>query len=174
MKICLENAQEIINAFMPLILKTVDSFNFLERDEAIDYARMVVIDAIEKYDEKKSNFPGFLKYKMRYFFLDLSKKKKTDSLNDRDKDGIEKIEKLDSNIDIEDDFFEKERLKCLKAGLVLLKEKDQLILKYKYQDGKSHKEIASILSINAKTVTNRHYLAIRELRKHFEKNQMDL
>lgn len=164
MKINIENSSEILEKYQYLILKTVNTFPIFEKDEALDEAREVLIDAIEDYDENKAGFGGYLKYRLYYHFLDKSKKLIPDSLNKIDSKGIEIEDSLKADIDIEKEVIQKEVYEKLYDAIKTLNQKDKVLIQMKYFENKSHKEIGKILGLTPKTVTNRNYKIIRCLR----------
>lgn len=165
MKINIENSSEILEKYQYLLIKTVNTFPIFEKDEALDEAREVLIDTIEDYDETKAGFSGYLKYKLYYHFLDKSKKAIPDSLNDTDATGAEVVDSLEANVDIEKELIQKELYEDLYDAIKTLSRKDKLLIQMKYFENKNHKEIGKILGIATKTVTNRNYRIIGDLRK---------
>lgn len=164
MKINLENSSEILEKYQYLLLKTVNTFSTFEKDEALDEAREVLIDAIEDYDENKAGFGGYLKYKLYYHFLDKSKKIIPKSLNEKDSTGIEIEDSLRADVDIEKELIQKEIYEKLYDAIKTLNQKDKVLIQMKYFENKSHKEIGRILGVAPKTITNRNYRIIRYLR----------
>lgn len=164
MKINLENSSEILEKYQYLLLKTVNTFSTFEKDEALDEAREVLIDAIEDYDENKAGFGGYLKYRLYYHFLDKSKKSIPKSLNEKDPTGIEMGDSLRADVDIEKELIQKEIYEKLYDAIKTLNQKDKVLIQMKYFENKSHKEIGRILGVAPKTITNRNYRIIRYLR----------
>src|SRR5690625_4837743 len=101
MKICIENLDAIRKKYKPLFLASIGKFPVFDKNEAYIWANDLIVDVVEKYDEKKGGFGGYLKYRIYYYFLNKSKKKKIYSLNNKDVNGVEIIEKLKSETDIE-------------------------------------------------------------------------
>ena len=69
---------------------------------------------------------------------------------------------------IEDDFFTKEKYKDLYAKIKRLDDKDILIIKLKYWENLSDKKIGEIMNLSAKTIRNRHSLALKDLKEMME------
>lgn len=57
----LENAEKIMDNYMPLIYATVKRFNTFDLEEAVDEAKMILIESILVYDENKGTFGNYLK-----------------------------------------------------------------------------------------------------------------
>ena len=79
--ICMNNAARIMDDYMPLIFATVRRFNAFEKEEAIDEAKMVLMEAILDYDEAQGTFGNFLKHRLNYYFWDKAKIKSPISLD---------------------------------------------------------------------------------------------
>ena len=163
----IENTERIMNDYMPLIYATIRRFNAFEKEEAIDEAKMVLIEAILSYDESQGTFGNYLKHRLNYHFWDKSKKPLPTSLDQDYGDDLSLIDTLKSEDDIEDEFFTKEAYKDLYDKIKTLDKKDVLIIKLKYWQGLSDKKIAQLLYLSPKTIRNRHSLAIKKLRKMY-------
>ena len=61
MKISLDNSKQIIDAYMPLLIANARKFSAFEYEEAVDQSKILLIEAILEYDEKKGTFGNFLK-----------------------------------------------------------------------------------------------------------------
>lgn len=168
MKINIENSSEILEQYKYLIIKTVNTFSIFEKEEAIDEAKEVVIDAIKNYDPKKASFSGYLKYRLYYHFLDKSKKQFPLSLNSLDRKGEELENMIKSPLDLEKDLLDKEKYQYLYSCIEKLKKDEKKLIYLKYFSNKSHKEIGEILGLASKTISNKHYLIIKKLRKEFK------
>ena len=163
----INKSARIMADYMPLIYKTVGRFDAFEREEAIDEAKMVLIEAILAYDENQGSFGNYLKHRLNYYFWDKSKKPRSKSLDDDGGNGTSLKENLTSSEDIEDDFFTKETYRDLYEKIKTLDKKDIVLIKLKYWEKLSDKKIGEIIGISAKTVRNRHSMAIKNLRKMF-------
>ncbi|MDY3006585.1 sigma-70 family RNA polymerase sigma factor [Anaerococcus sp. AGMB00486] len=165
MKICIENLDAIIRKYKPLIISTINKFPIYDRNEAYIKAYDFILNIVEDYDEKRGKFGGYIKYRLYYYFLDMSKKKEAISLNDKDKKGIELIENLKDNIDIEKDLIKNVEIKVLNDAIKKLNKRQRDIIYLKYNKNFSHKKIGSLLNISPKTVTNIHGDIIYKLRR---------
>lgn len=167
MKINLDNSDRIINDYMPLILAVVRRFPAFEKEESIDEAKMVVIDTIMDYKEEKGAFGAYLKLRLNYYFFDKAKKPTVTSLDKENGEGDSLISTLESDIDIEKEFFTKEKYQDLYQKIRKLKKRDQKIIIMKYFQNKTNTETGDILKISEKTVRNRHSQIIKELKTMF-------
>lgn len=165
MEIKIENSSKLLDQYQSLLIKTINDFPVFEKEEAMDEAREVLIDAIETYDAKKAGFGGYLKYRLYYHFLDKSKKPRPKSLNDLDHTGCEIVESLEANIDIEKDLLDKENLDELYKALKNLETKEKMIIYMEYYQKMGQEEIANSLNLSPKTIRNTKYKAIEKLRK---------
>ncbi len=164
----IKNADKITEAYMPLIYATVKRFSAFEKKEAIDEARMVLIEAILSYNEDKGSFGNYLKHRLNYYFWDKAKKPLDLSIGQENQDGISLADRLEAGIDIEDDFFTKEGYKDLYANINKLDKKDVAIIKMKYWKDMTDKEIGRALNLSPKTIRNRHSMALKDLRRMME------
>ena len=161
----IDNAVRIMENYMPLIYATIKRFDIFEKEEAIDEAKMVLIETILIYDESQGTFGNFLKHCLNYHFWDKAKKPIPLSLEENNRSGKSLKETLASSEDIEKDFFTNETYKDLYENIMKLDKKDVLIIKLKYWENLSDKKIGEIMGLSAKTIRNRHSLAIRALRE---------
>lgn len=164
----INNAVRIMDDYMPLIYATIRRFNKFDRAEAIDEAKMVLMEAILDYDESKGSFGNYLKNMLNYYFWDKSKKPFSISLDMESGNGASLKDDLVCDDDIEDDFFTKEKYKDLYAKIKRLDDKDILIIKLKYWENLSDKKIGEIMNLSAKTIRNRHSLALKDLKEMME------
>ncbi|MDD7463196.1 MAG: sigma-70 family RNA polymerase sigma factor [Anaerococcus sp.] len=165
MEINIKNSSKILEKYRPLLLKTVSSFPVFEKDEALDEAREVLIDAIEKYDKTKAGFGGYLKYRLYYHFLDKTKKPRYLSLNEKTLAGEEIQDSLEADIDIEKDFLDQETYDELYKAIQVLDDKEKILIHMRYFEDKSYQEIGKVFNLSPKTIRNNHYKIISKLRK---------
>ncbi|MDU7163337.1 MAG: sigma-70 family RNA polymerase sigma factor [Anaerococcus vaginalis] len=167
MKICIENLNAIIEKYEPLLVSMANRFPIFDKNEAYIMARDMVFDIVRDFDSKKGSFGGYLKYRLYFFFLNECKKERASSLNSKDVNGIEIIEKIGDSISIEDDFVKGIEIEELFKAIKTLKKQEREILYLKYDKNLPHKEIARLLNLSTKSITNYHYNIIRKLRKYF-------
>ncbi|MDU1828330.1 sigma-70 family RNA polymerase sigma factor [Anaerococcus sp.] len=168
MQINIDNSEQIIDAYMPLIKANARKFSRFEYDEMIDESKMLAIEAICEYDESKGSFGNFLKLKLLYHYLDKSKIDPVNSLDDLDSNGQAIIDTLIDDFDFEEMLFNKEEYKYLYKAINNLDMKDRKIIMYKFFYDMNLAEIAKVMNISYKTVANRSSLAIKILRNFYK------
>lgn len=161
MQITIDNSKQIVDSYMPLLISMARKFPSNDYDEDIDETRMILIECITAYDDSKGTFGNFLKNQLRYHYLDRSKKKTFQSLDDFDQNGNPIVDTIADDFDFEATILE--NYKDLYLALSKLSEKDRKIIRLKYWEDLSNKEIGEILDISAKTVSNRHSLSLKKL-----------
>ena len=166
--ICINNAARIMDDYMPLIFATIRRFNAFEKEEAIDEAKMVLVEAILDYDESQGTFGNFLKHRLNYYFWDKAKIKSPISLDYESKDGENLMDTLSCDFDLEEDFFTKEEYKDLYDKIKSLEKKDVVLIRLKYWEGLSDKKIGEIMDLAPKTIRNRHSMTLKKLRKMYD------
>ncbi|WP_049690305.1 sigma-70 family RNA polymerase sigma factor [Anaerococcus jeddahensis] len=167
MKICIENLNAIIEKYQPLLLSMANRFPIFDKNEAYIMARDMVFDIVLDFDPDKGSFGGYLKYRLYFYFLNECKKERVSSLNDRDMKGNEIIEKIEDDFSLEDEFIKNIEIEELFKAIKTLKKQEREILYLKYDKNLPHKEIAKLLNLSTKSITNYHYNIVRKLRKYF-------
>ena len=162
MQINLENSEMILKAYQPLIMATVRKFSHYETDESIDECRMIAIEAILSYDEKKGSYGNYLKTRLTYHFLNKGREKPTSSLNDLNQNGEEIITTLEDSYDLEEEILYKDKIA---ERLSLLDESDRRLVEMKYLKGMSNKAIGDIINRSEKTIANRISLSLGKMRE---------
>ena len=171
MKINLENSEMILHDYMPLILATVSRFSSYEKEESMDEARMILIESITSYDNRKGSFGNYLKNRLNYHFLNKSREKRTTSLYELDSKGVELIENVADPRDFEEEIFHEESLDSLDTYLNLLAKKDRRLVEMKYLEKMTNRQIGQILNRSPKTIANRIAMSLATMRKfHLEEN----
>ncbi len=162
--ICIKNAARIMDDYMPLIYATISRFDAFETEEAIDEAKMVLVEAILTYDDSQGTFGNYLKHRLNYHFWDKTKRQDPISLDQETKDGNSLMDTIKSDDDLENDIFTKEKYKDLYKKLKKLDKKDVLIIRLKYREKLPDKKIGEIINLSPKTIRNRHSKALKRLR----------
>lgn len=165
MKITLDNSEKILVAYKPLILKTVKQFGAFEEEESIDEARIILIDAIGTYDESKGSFGTYAKNLLRYHFLDKAKTPRPGSIYEEDEEKNSIINLLEAEEDTEEIIMAEERKREVQANLGKINKKNSQILKLKFYQDLTNKEIGQIMNISTKTVFNRISMGLKEMRE---------
>lgn len=169
MQITLANSKQIIDSYMPLLVSMARKFPSFDYDEEIDETRMILVNCIPLYDESKGTFGNFLKNQLRYHYLDRAKKQNPHSLDDYDQNGNPIADTISDDYDFESAIVEKEKYKDLYLAISKLSEKDREIIRLKYWEELTNKEIGEILHISHKTVANRHSLSLKKLKELMER-----
>ena len=165
--ICIKNAVRIMDDYMPLIYATIRRFDAFETEEAIDEAKMVLIEAILAFDEDKGTFGNFLKHRLNYHFWDKAKIHRPTSLDQSTNEGISLMDTIPSDDDLGNDIFVKEEYRDLYEKIGKLDKKDVMIIRLKYWENLTDKKIGEIMNLSAKTIRNRHSIALRRLRRMY-------
>ena len=169
MQITIDNSKQIVDSYMPLLISMARKFPSNDYDEDIDQTRMILIECIPTYDDSKGTFGNFLKNQLRYHYLDRAKGKIIQSLDYFDQDGNPIVDTISDDYDFESAIVEKEKYKDLYLAISKLSEKNREIIRLKYWEDLSNKEIGDILNISAKTVSNRHSLSLKKLKDLMER-----
>ena len=162
----------IIEKYQPLLISMANRFPIFDKNEAYIMARDMVFDIVLDFDSEKGSFGGYLKYRLYFYFLNECKKERVSSLNDRDMKGVEIIEKIEDDSSFDNDFVKSIEIEELFKAIKTLKKQEREILYLKYDKNLPHKEIARLLNLSTKSITNYHYTIIRKLRKYFENNDL--
>ena len=165
MQITLANSKQIIDSYMPLLVSMARKFPSFDYDEDIDQTKMILVECIPSYDESQGTFGNFLKNQLLYHYLDRAKKQNPQSLDDFDQNGNPIVDTIFDHYDFESSIMEKEKYKDLYLAISKLSKKDREIIRMKYWEDLSNKEIGEILDISAKTVSNRHSLSLKKLKE---------
>ena len=165
MQICMEHSKQIVDQYMPLIRANAYKFSRFDFDETVDESCMMVIDAIGEYDESRGSFGNFLKNKLRYHYLDRSKKPVEESLDAPDETGRPLVDGLVSADDFESDLLAKDSYQDLYRAIAKLASRDQEIIRLKFWEGLTNGEIGDRLGLSGKTVANRLSMALAILRR---------
>ena len=150
--------------YMPLIYATISRFDAFEMEEAIDEAKMVLIEAILSFDETQGTFGNYLKHRLNYYFWDKAKKHRPISLDQETKDGNSLMNTIKSDDDLENKLFTKEEYRNLYERIKKLDNKDVIIIRLKYWENLPDKKIGEIMGLSPKTIRNRHSKALKRLR----------
>ena len=165
MKINLENSEMILHDYMPLILATVSRFSSYEKEESMDEARMILIESITSFDDRKGSFGNYLKNRLNYHFLNKGREKRTTSLYELDSKGVELIENVADPRDFEEEIFHEEIISSLDTYLNLLRKKDRRLVEMKYLEGMTNREIGKLVNRSPKTIANRIAISLANMRK---------
>jgi len=167
--------EELLRKLKPLIIKSIRKYynDFSQFEDLIQQGYEVILKGINEFDEKKDvNFLGFIKMKLKFYYLDKHKyrKEKPSSLNNPiGEDGDEILDLIpDMDKSPLDKVLEKERKARLRKAMKVLTQRQRKIIIYYYMKNKSIKEISHILKISYRTVINTKTTALKKLRKQME------
>lgn len=164
--------------YKPLIIKNAVRIYIKEHqlEDLVQIGNIALINAVYKYDCSK-NVP-FLSYaktaiqnsfngELRKVISKKNNEKFSCSLNSLTKDGIEIIEYLVSDENVEEAAILKEEITILRATLNMLSTKEREIIDWVYFKQRTIKEYAELKGLNRTTVVKRKTRAIEKLRKFF-------
>lgn len=163
---------EILDKFNPLLISLAKRFPYDDFNDMIQDGREVLILAIKEFDEKKGKeFIGYANMQLRFFFMGMHKKKKSNlSLNS--KAGDEENEIIDliesDGLSPEEEFFKCLSIKNLKDALNSLTEKQKRIISLYFFRGKSLVEIAKEIGIGYQSVVKLKNRAVDRLRSELK------
>jgi len=167
--------EELLRKLKPLIIKSIRKYynDFSQFEDLVQQGYEVILKGINEFDEEKDvNFLGFIKMKLKFYYLDKHKyrKKKPSSLNKPiGEDGDEILDLIpDNDKSPLDKVLEKERKVRLRKAIAILTPRQKKIIIYYYIKNKSIKEISRILKISYRTVINTKTTALKKLRKQME------
>ena len=147
---------EIHQSFKPLIiawLRQTKEYYQLEREDYESMAKIILMECCMNYQaERGVPFASYYKIKLYNWYGNYKKKKRiiTEQISDEGAPNEEKKYKLEREMFL--------------GAVKTLKETDREILLLLCK-GYSHDQIAKALGLTKKTVMNKKYLAIRELKK---------
>lgn len=165
-----EALEEIIERLQPLLVSSIKRY-YNKSDEYEDLMQdgnLKIIESINDYDKDKGvNFLGFIKFNIKYLYLDKHKERFHQSLNQQIGDG--ETELIDLLVGEEIDFLENiikvEERKDLIKALKKLTERQREIIQLYYGENMSIGDIANELGLAYRTVVNTKTRALEKLKK---------
>lgn len=168
MQINLENADRIVDAYMPLLRANAFKFSAFDFDETMDESIMILIDAICEYDSTKGTFGNFLKLRLTYHFLDKAKGEVLLSLDQSDDKGHALVDTLISDDDLFDEVSKNEEYESLYRAMDRLNKDQRDIVYMKYFLDMKNAEIAKLMNLSYQTVANKASKSLKLLREFLE------
>lgn len=170
--------EELIKMYKPFIIKNAMQIyiNGYEVEDLVQIGIMALIKAVNKYQlDRKIAFTTYAITVIKNAFNDELRKvisKKWDekfkcSLNNANEDGIEFMEILASEEDVEEDLILKEKITILRKALDKLTEAEREIINWFYFENKPLKEYALKKGMNLNTVVKRKCRAVEKVRNYF-------
>lgn len=170
--------EELIKMYKPFIIKNAIQIyiNGYEVEDLVQIGIMALIKAVNKYDlDRKIGFTTYVITVIKNTFNEELRKvisKKWDekfkcSLNNVNENGIEFMEMLVSDEDVEEDLMLKEKITIIRKALDKLNESEREIINWFYFENKPLKEYALKKGMNFNTVVKRKCRAVEKVRKYF-------
>jgi RNA polymerase sporulation-specific sigma factor len=159
----------ILERLKPLIISSIRKYNndWSEYDDLIQEGRELILICIRDYNPTINvPFLGYIKSRLKYFYLNKSKIKKNLSLNDSfGEDGEEYLELLESGENILEDVLEKERYINLREWIETLpKREKEVLLDFFFMD-LTITQISKKYNVTYRTVLNQKSNALKKLRE---------
>lgn len=165
-----KNAHVIVEKYHPLIVSSINKYYNKphEFEELYDQGVLEICEAIRDYDiNRNDSFGGYLKARLYYFYISKNKEKESLSLDEPvAEDDLTLMDMLEDPQNIEEDFLEREKYKCLYEGVKTLTERQRQILLDFYIRKISISDIAEKYNIKYRTVVNTKTMALEKLKKY--------
>lgn len=164
---------KIVEAYKPFVIKTALGIFITGSDmeDLVQEGCISIINAVNLYDKNKcSNFTSYVTNAVRNnFFYAIRKAARRNydcSLEAEVSEGVEFMEYLTDDFDIEEDYIQKENIKELKAELKTLSKGQLEFLKVLYNDeGGTIKSRAEELGIKYAALIKRRDKILKKLRR---------
>lgn len=167
-----EILEEIIERLQPLLISSIKRYynKPKEYEDLMQEGNLKIIQSINDYDKDKGvHFLGYIKFNIKYLYLDKHKQRFHQSLNQQVGDG--ETEMMDLLVGEEVDFLEgiirdENRIK-LKEALDLLTPRQRQVIELYYGRNMSMADIANNLGVTYRTVVNTKTRALEKMRKTY-------
>jgi len=170
--------------YKPCIIKRANQIyiNGYEIEDLVQIGALALINAVNKYQlGKKNAFTTYAVTVIKNAFnqelrkvLNKKDEKFKCSLNSLNKDGIEIIEVLVSEENVEEETIYREKIAILTEALEKLSEDEREIIKWFYFDSKPLKEYALAKGIAFNTAVKRKQRALLKLKNYFVNNNYEI
>lgn len=169
-----EEAGKIIKDFEPLIKKCIRMYirDLNSIEDAIQEGRLAVFRCIMNYDiTSRVPFEGYVKMAVIYTIRNFASKYRGNvSLDENtNEEGGSLLDLLDSGMDIEGEEIKKDTIRCLKAALDKLTDKERKVIDEFYFEGKTMREISRGRRCHYMTTVKHKERALEKLRRIMEK-----
>ncbi|WP_411680019.1 sigma-70 family RNA polymerase sigma factor [Clostridium thailandense] len=168
--------QKIIEKYTPFAIKTARSIYVKGYDieDLIAIGQAAVIKAINIYDtEKSSAFTTYvfntIKTEVYQVLRKNIKEASCCSLHSLNKDGLEFINTLVSDFNIEEDSIKREEKTILRTALKKLNEEEKEIIYWYFYHNKTLKDYGKYKGISYRTAVDRKKKAVEKLKKYLKK-----
>ncbi|KZL94069.1 sigma-70 family RNA polymerase sigma factor [Clostridium magnum] len=173
-----KSLEQIIKMYKPFIIKKASQIyiNGYEVEDLIQIGVMALMKAVNKYKvDRKVAFTTYAVTVIKNAFNEELRKvisKKWDekfkcSLNNVNRDGLELMELLASDEDVEEEFILKEKITILKKALNQLTEDERELIDWFYFKNKPLKEYGIKKGINMNTLAKRKGRVLEKLKGYF-------
>lgn len=162
--------EEILKRLLPLVKYSIRRYYYIynEFEDLLQVGYLKILDLIETYDvDSEVYFQTYVKLNLKYMYLDMNKKKVEDLiLNSPNENGLEPVDLLVCDFDLEE--FVLKNLGLEEIDLSLLSPRERQVIDLYYFKDKSMVEIKDKLGISYRTVVNLKVNGISKLRKAFK------
>lgn len=159
---------EILERVYPLIISSIRrNYNKeAEYEDLIQMGYLKTIECVNDYDKSYNTyFLGYLKMSLRFMYLDLHKRKKMGSLNERTEDDLEFVDLIADDLNLSEEVILKLYGEYITKQLnILSKRQKQVIMMYYYYE-MNIDEISKKLNISYRTVVNTKVNALKKLKE---------
>ncbi|MDO5713851.1 MAG: sigma-70 family RNA polymerase sigma factor, partial [Tissierellia bacterium] len=169
-----EDLIRLMERFHPLILSSIEKYCPLigEREDLIQEGRIVLLEVVKEYDQKlKIPFAGFLKARLRFFYLEKGRElmeEKPLSLDYPGEEGQTLLESLSDGKILEDFFVTMENSKELRMALETLTPRQRFVIEGYYLEHLHISEIAGFMGVSTSTIYNTKRRALEKLREELK------
>lgn len=167
-----DSVEELVEGLMPLIYSSARRYYFGEesREDLIQEGILKILEELKRFDPYRGiPFLGYIKLRMKYFYMERGKKKKKENLQlpieAWGTEGINLLEMLaDPAVNIEEEMLKKEARISLETGIGTLSSYQKRVLYLHYGQGLNMRQIAQRLGVHYQTVVKTKERGIRHLR----------
>lgn len=159
---------EIVNRLDPLIKSCIKKYCPLYGyfDDLYQDGVLIILECLEFYDCSKATYPAMTKSYLKYHYVETFKYlKQMDVEVSAYQDDVNLYDFVESEEDVELEFFATEESDFLNKAILLCTEKERQVISLYYYKGMQHSEIAEYLEVSIWTIINNKRRALEKLRK---------
>ncbi len=164
-----EAKEELVIRLHPLVLASIKRYYFgdMDFDDLVQEGRLRILLEIDKFQEDRGvPFLGYIKLKIKYLYMELRiKKRELLTLNLLIEEGIELVDMLEGDEDIEKTIINLEASQELKEALNNLSLGQQRVISMIYIEGMTMKKASRILGLHYQSVVALKKRGLEKLRK---------
>lgn len=172
--------EKIVKDFDPLIKSSIKKYfsNNTSFQDAYQDGVLKIIELLRTYVGGKVSLECYLKYQLKYFYMQKYFKQKKikdnifEEIEEKQKENL--MENIKDNINIEDELIIVERNKIINKAILELSDKQKKVIYYRFFKGLKYREIAEIMSLKEDTVKCYYKNAKKKLKKRFEQEKISL